>query len=1573
MKTTRFLLAALVLICLGSNAWADTDKLTAADGWTKINEVPTSSEIASNYYVFVDTDNDLMLGIGKGVENTKAWYSLALFYRTSVSPTSKDITPMVWTLEADDGGFSMRNLDQPVHVFQTEWNAEWYFDTNDVASPNSWSKVNIALSDGKFTLENGTYTGNYIGPWTDDNFTNGAECAANKTTALRGYFYIYSISRAQFKQNLLDNASGSNPVDLTPWYVTNPTFDAGNRTGWTEEGSGGNNNTHGRGGGCEIWHRTSFNIHQDVTLPNGKYKVSLQMAGTSGAGKVYGTSNGTTKEAASSAAGGSNFQNTILSMIQDRTFGQTTTDEITVSNGSLTMGMKCETTDQWINFDNFKLYCTGVDLSAYETQLSDLVDECNDFIDSDVVPTACETAISSAITTYDQSYETAKEYSNAIVALTTVLETYSNNTALQTAYAAYKAMRSNVQAWENTSNYDYVDDGSPTTHKATLDAVISACNTRVEAATTVGAITDEIPNVRAAGLTFISNVTAEEGNPFDLTFLGSQVYTDWKKGNGSNAGIVADAYLTGRPIEIPSFAENYESTCATTGTVLYQEVTGLPIGYYRVAMYAQALYTSGRGFATEATEGDSDRSFAFAGLDGNVEEVQRVGLPIRFATSVPFEDLTPMDVEVHQTTAGTLRYGVTKDENGSNWHFAQFMGLYYSKDPDLTNLKVQRDALVAEAEGLQDNTGDLPSATRTALGTAITAGNNANTYSTLQTAVNTTLPNAINAANTTLTTVRTGRTSLLSALQRFEDNYNHYIINDALQGDGTDKGRLTMSTAAWSSLLTAAGTVSTDLGNIENYADYATHAAALVTQMDNTDTSIRLFKSYKAMVAGCQDLSIAEGTTYAADAHMATDAAETAAITALNTAFVAYQAGADGTIDMTQFTGGSNLDFTENVVGTWLDNASTDGIKNLAGWDETYFNTTAAGWQIITNKNASNTNVLYMRSNWLNSGTTSTLSVQKEGMLPEGDYTLTFDFKVDNALTWTNRIDNLCHYVLGNTEQVLGENATDWATETFSFHIDEPTTFDLRFGFIHKTSSNSPAELYVRNVSLITRGGNPFQTAYDETEALAATGNAAQAAIDQWTSYDGRAAELKGEDEDKYWKAVYILRNAKTIVENSGDATSLIANHGLINTTVTGRTPYGWTKANEDGEGGEDVWVATQNGDQTFNYWRATIRDIEFYQDLENLPAGTYRFSADLGSNGTPAALVAYIYGTPNPIGASQQCITLNGADNRQFGTYSAASEVSAANNTARIGVRSGNFFQMKNIRFQYISDAAVAAAETDASYLRQDYYWSRGDNGREFDFTGDKYTNAQGVTLYPTGHNQIIKALSGQLTNTENVVVNGVCENLVITDGSPLSITSTTGEFEATTATYSRAMSNVWGTLILPFPVQAVSGQAFYTLRSVDEGEGTMGFNRIGDEIPANTPLAFRMTAGGDQLDIEMSNVNVELTTATQNDATTVAGWEAEGTYSSGTTLEHGNNYYYIAQNKFWNASVNDVRVAPFRAWYHYTGESSVKSFSIAFNDDWTDGIEPLNMDNGQGVIFPCMVPLHGRIVRQVLLHCFQ
>ena len=1046
----RYILALLTMIALGGmTAKADTNLLTAADGWTKITTVPSSTDIANNYYVFVDATRDLMLGIGKGDQNTKAWYSLALYYRTSVSPSSKDITPMVWTLESNGNGFSMRNLDQPIHLFQTENNAAWYFDTNDVTSSNNWSKVNLAYADDKWTLENGQYTGNYIGPWNDNNFTNGAECAGNKTTALRGYFYIYAISRAQFKQNLLDNASISNPVDITPWYVTNPTFDGGNRNGWTEEGSGGNNNTHGRGGGCEIWHRSSFNIHQDVTVPSGKYKVSLQMAGTTGAGKVYGTSNGTTKEAASSAAGGSNFQNTILSMIQDRTFGQTITDEITVSNGSLTIGMKCETTDQWINFDNFKLYCTGVDLSAYESQLSDLVDDCNDFIDSHVVPTACENAISSAITTYNQSYETAKEYSTAIVALTAVLDTYRNDTGLQSAYAAYKAMRTNVQGLEDNTAYQYTDPG---TAKSTFDSAINSANTAVEAATTASDINTQTANIRAAALTFISSVTAEDGNPFNLTFLASTAAADWQTASGAGNAATTPSWSVPKPdASMADFIECYTEASggeSITGNILYQTITGMPAGYYTVALYAAASYTPNRGSLVEkCTDGQPNITFGFAGDNS-------LSLPVVHRTSLTAADQVPVNLSVQMSSSGDLTFGIKKTAAGSNWHVAQIYSITYSKDPDLTVLKADRDALVSEAEGLLASSDAelLTQAQQNALSSAITTAKAANTFDALTEVTMTTLPNAIQTAQQQISTVKANRVLMIAALERFENDYN--------LADGTDYRKVTMSADAWATLITKVNAVSTALDDVSQASSYGALKDALVAQMNATDTSLRLFKSYKAMVEGTQALSIAEGTTYAASSNMDTDAAEQTAIAALNTAFGTYANSQNNEFSVAGFLGG-NLDFSADQ-GSALNTDNSNAIYEVSEWDIYYKD--ADTWAVLQNQHNEYQGKLHIRKNWGDIDYGTILKVQKQKMLPVGHYRLQFEWNSN-----MENMTNLSQYKLGETAVQVGEvtETSEYKTLSYTFDVtDTPKTFDLTFGFQKIGTGKTPAEINVDNVTL---------------------------------------------------------------------------------------------------------------------------------------------------------------------------------------------------------------------------------------------------------------------------------------------------------------------------------------------------------------------------------------------------------------------------------------------------------------------------------------------------------------------------
>lgn len=1532
MKTRHFILTLVALLAFAGNAWADTTKLSEADGWTKLTSMPTAAQIANNYFVFVDTNNDLMLGTGKGVNQSTKWYSLGVYYYTSVEPTSKEMNNRVWTLETYSNGYTMRNLEYSVLAFQTEWNAAYRWDTNDVPGANDWTKLLLAYADGSWTIQNGYYPNEgYLGPWNDGNFTNGAECAANKRGNNVGKFQIYTISRAQYKQNLLDNASSTNPVDLTPWYVTNATFDLGTRDGWTEEGSGGNNNTSNPyGGGCEIWHRTGFNIHQDVTVPNGKYKVSLQMAGTSGAGQVYGTSNGTTKTAASSAAAGSNFQNTILSMIQDRTFGQTITDEITVSNGSLTIGMKCETTDQWINFDNFKLYCTGVDLSSYQSQLAALVEECNTFISSNVVPDACETIVSNAVSTYNQTYSTAKEYSNAIVALTNVLNTYKNDTDLQAAYAnfsSYKTTIETLSAGQESS-----------TELTNFTNAVNTAASNVENATTVAAINNEIANLRTAGLTYISTADGQ----FDITFLASQNYSDWKKKDGSAAGFVADQFLTNRPSTIPSFAESYETTCATTGTVLYQTIEDLPAGYYRVGMYAAAMYTSGRGFDTEATEGDANRTFAFAGDLNDPSSILRTGAPISFQSVRDFNDLTTLDVNVHLTGSGNtndLTFGVQKDSNGSNWHFAQIMSIVYSNQPDLTELENTRDALVSEAEGILAANGDyLTSDQKSALQSAITAGNAADNFASLNTVTLTTLPDAINTAKQAVAQAKAGIPALHQALERFEKDYN--LV------DGTDYQRVTMSAKAWTDLLDKVNAATLALDDISQASQYASLAQALNAQMDATDVSIRLFKSYKAMVEGLQSKDITEGTTYAANTYMDTDDKEQEAIAAMNTAFQTWATSQAGYVDVAGFLG-DNLDFSADE-GSQI----TQKIYDIAGWEEAYSDVSDPNTYLRNQDDANDgalAGQLYIRSNW--GATSPTLTASKLKMLPEGKYRLT--------LSWNSNLQNMTNlsaYKLGATSTTIGQATSAAETLEYEFEVTGAATdFDLVFGFTRTTTGDAAAQILVDNITLELIAGDEFKMAYEAAQTVAdntAAKAAAKSAIDEYADNYASTAELNGfADAATRQTAINVLKNAKTIADANGDATSLVVNADLINTTVTDRAPAGWNTYYE-GEDGGDIWVRTQDGSQVFNFWTGRITLVDMTQTIANLPKGAYRLSIDMGTDGFredgSAPLFNFVNPSNMPIGASELVTTQNNAQNRAFDTYTSAAEV-GTDHSVTIGVRSeGNYFQMKNIRLEYIGDATTAATETDNAYARQDFFWQDKGvaSGAEIYLdNAEKYANASNVKVYPTGVNKIIHGPSGLFdSSVPNADNGGTCANLVITDGTAL---VNTRAFTATAATYSRSMgtTTIWGTLLLPYPLTSDDNVQYYTLTNVtgaSSEDDTMGFTPA-SEVPANTPVVFKKLTE-DATSITMPGSGDVTTTdaaqgATSVNADKVSDWTMEGVYAQKVLTEaeiaEGTSYY-VAQNKFWKATATSgLTINPFRAYFHGPASSAVKSFRIMIFDD--------------------------------------
>ncbi len=112
-----------------------------------------------------------------------------------------------------------------------------------------------------------------------------------------------------------------------------------------------------------------------------------------------------------------------------------------------------------------------------------------------------------------------------------------------------------------------------------------------------------------------------------------------------------------------NMAEKYEGTVETTGVLLSQTVTGLENGTYKVVLYANAFFTSGRGFESTMADGATDVAYVFAKV-GDVE----LTAPITAAITTATEANGEYTIEGIEVTDGTLTLGLAKSQAGTNWH-----------------------------------------------------------------------------------------------------------------------------------------------------------------------------------------------------------------------------------------------------------------------------------------------------------------------------------------------------------------------------------------------------------------------------------------------------------------------------------------------------------------------------------------------------------------------------------------------------------------------------------------------------------------------------------------------------------------------------------------------------------------------------------------------------------------------------------------------------------------------------------------------------------------------------------------
>ena len=161
----------------------------------------------------------------------------------------------------------------------------------------------------------------------------------------------------------------------------------------------------------------------------------------------------------------------------------------------------------------------------------------------------------------------------------------------------------------------------------------------------------------------------------------------------------------------------------------------------------------------------------------------------------------------------------------------------------------------------------------------------------------------------------------------------------------------------------------------------------------------------------------------------------------------------------------------------------------------------------------------------------------------------------------------------------------------------------------------------------------------------------------------------------------------------------------------------------------------------------------------------------------------------------------------------------------------------------------------------------------------------------------------------------------------------------------YTRQMSNNWGTLVLPYSL-TLTGEESYRLYAIDKIDGNeLVLSRIEGTVAAGTPCVVKRNGSEAELTFGANKAALNMAISDQN----VGDMTFRGTY----TTEEVNSGYVISKNSFWNveelkktSSVKGVKVNPFRTWLDGTSAKAPARLSMRIDGSTTgiDAIDALN-----------------------------
>ena len=154
----------------------------------------------------------------------------------------------------------------------------------------------------------------------------------------------------------------------------------------------------------------------------------------------------------------------------------------------------------------------------------------------------------------------------------------------------------------------------------------------------------------------------------------------------------------------------------------------------------------------------------------------------------------------------------------------------------------------------------------------------------------------------------------------------------------------------------------------------------------------------------------------------------------------------------------------------------------------------------------------------------------------------------------------------------------------------------------------------------------------------------------------------------------------------------------------------------------------------------------------------------------------------------------------------------------------------------------------------------------------------------------------------------------------------------------YTRQMSNNWGTLVLPYSL-TLTGEESYRLYTIDKMEGEeLVLKQLEGTVAAGTPCVVKRNGTEAKLTFGPNYATLNMARVAQD----VGGMKFRGTYWT----EDVNSGYVISKNSFWNVAelnksdlVKGVKVKPFRAWLDGTSAKAPARLSMRI-DGSTTGI---------------------------------